>query len=150
MAEDTKSFKDPAYGYIEIPSDLVGKVIDTEAFQRLRRIVQTSYEPLYPSATHNRFVHSLGVYQLGDFVASVIERKSFPELKKWMGKLSKKYNRYLEIFRLACLLHDVGHAPFSHTGEGFYITKDEKGRATKLHRRIAKLCGDKSFADEVR
>lgn len=149
MAESTKSFKDPAYGYIEIPSDLVEEVIDTEAFQRLRRIVQTSYEPLYPSATHNRFVHSLGVYHLGDIVASVIEAESFPSLVGMMGKFSKKYRRYLEVFRLACLLHDVGHAPFSHTGEGFYITKDEKGKSTKLHRRISRLCGDKSFAHEI-
>lgn len=149
MAESTKSFKDPAYGYVEIPSGLVGEVIDTEAFQRLRRVVQTSYEPLYPSATHNRFVHSLGVYHLGDFVAAVIEKESFPELVKRMGKFRRKYNRYLDVFRLACLLHDVGHAPFSHTGEGFFITKDEKGKATKLHRRIASLCGDKSFADEI-
>lgn len=149
MADNTKSFKDPAYGYIEIPSDLVEDVIDTEAFQRLRRIVQTSYEPLYPSATHNRFVHSLGVYHLGDIVASVIEAKSFPSLGAMMGKFPKKYSRYLEVFRLACLLHDVGHAPFSHTGEGFYITKNEKGKSTKLHRRISRLCGDKSFAHEI-
>ena len=150
MAEQTKSFKDPAYGYIEIPSDLVGEIIDTEAFQRLRRIVQTSYEPLYPSATHNRFVHSLGVYHLGDFVASVVEKNSLPLLKGLMGRFAKKYNRYLEIFRLACLLHDVGHAPFSHTGEEFYIAKDEKGKATKLHQRIARLCGDRTFADEIK
>ena len=146
---NTKSFKDPAYGYIEIPSDLVGEVIDTEAFQRLRRIVQTSYEPLYPSATHNRFVHSLGVYHLGDIVASVVEQESFPLLREVMGKFSKKYRRYLDIFRLACLLHDVGHAPFSHTGEGFFITADEKGKTTKLHRRISKLCRDVSFSEEI-
>ena len=150
MEENTKSFKDPAYGYIEIPSDLVRDVIDTEAFQRLRRIVQTSYEPLYPSATHNRFIHSLGVYHLGDLVASVVEAKSFPALKSMMGKFTKKYHRYLEIFRLACLLHDVGHAPFSHTGEEFYITREEKGNATRLHWRIANLCGDKSFPEEMK
>ena len=147
---NTKSFKDPAYGYIEIPSDLVVEVIDSEAFQRLRRIVQTSYEPLYPSATHNRFVHSLGVYHLSDIVASVVEHESFPLLGEVMGKFSKKYRRYLDIFRLACLLHDVGHAPFSHTGEGFYITEDEKGKATKLHRRISKLCRDMSFFEEIK
>ena len=149
MAGNTKSFKDPAYGYVDIPSGLVRDVIDTEAFQRLRRVVQTSYEPLYPSATHNRFVHSLGVYHLGDVVASVIEQESFPSLGTVMGRFSKKYSRYLDVFRLACLLHDVGHAPFSHTGEGFYITKDEKGKSTKLHKRISRLCGDKSFADEI-
>ena len=149
MEECPKSFKDPAYGYVAIPYDFVRGIIDTEAFQRLRRIVQTSYEPLYPSATHNRFIHSLGVYHLGDVVASVVEKESFPSLKGIIGRYEKKYIQYLKIFRLACLLHDVGHAPFSHTGEGFYITKDEKGKSTKLHKRVAALCGDKSFADEV-
>lgn len=145
----TKSFKDPAYGYIEIPADLVGEVIDTEAFQRLRRIVQTSYEPLYPSATHNRFAHSLGVYHLGDLVADVVLDKSFPDLQEMIGNYSGKYERYLDVFRLACLLHDVGHAPFSHTGEAFFLSKAENGKATQLHRRIAKLCGDSTFADEL-
>ena len=149
MDESSKSFKDPAYGYVAIPYNLVRGIIDTEAFQRLRHIVQTSYEPLYPSATHNRFIHSLGVYHLGDIVASVVEKESFPSLSEVIGKYTKKYIRYLEIFRLACLLHDVGHAPFSHTGESFYITKDEKGKSTKLHKRVAILCGDKSFADEI-
>ena len=129
MDESSKSFKDPAYGYVAIPYNLVRGIIDTEAFQRLRHIVQTSYEPLYPSATHNRFIHSLGVYHLGDIVASVVEKESFPSLSEVIGKYTKKYIRYLEIFRLACLLHDVGHAPFSHTGESFYITKDEKGNS---------------------
>ena len=55
-----KRIKDPIYGYIEIP-DFVQKIIDTSVFQRLRDIVQTSYMSLYPSATHNRFAHSIGV-----------------------------------------------------------------------------------------
>lgn len=55
-----KRFKDPIYGYIEIDEGLITKVIDTPAFQRLRDVIQTSYAPLYSSAVHNRFVHSLG------------------------------------------------------------------------------------------
>ena len=58
-------FRDPVYGYIEIDDEIVHDIIDTAAFQRLRQIRQTSYEPLYPSSLHNRFVHSLGVYYLG-------------------------------------------------------------------------------------
>jgi HD superfamily phosphohydrolase len=79
-------------------------VIDTEAFQRLRRIVQTSYEPLYPSATHNRFVHSLGVYHLGAIVANVVRNHSFEGLKKVMGRSKNNYDRYLEVFRIAAVL----------------------------------------------
>ena len=60
-----KKFRDPVYGYIEIDDEIVHNIIDTAVFQRLRQIRQTSYEPLYPSSLHNRFVHSLGVYHLG-------------------------------------------------------------------------------------
>lgn len=145
-----KSFKDPVYGYIWIPSDLVRDVIDTQAFQRLRHIIQTSYEPLYPSATHNRFVHSIGVYHLGDFVAQTVENSSFDGLSCLIRKRRDSYRRYLDVYRLACLLHDVGHAPFSHTGEEFYVTASEKGQPTKLHKRIAELLKDSSFSDEYK
>ena len=70
-----KVFKDPVYGYIEIETDLIKDVIDTPAFQRLRRILQTSYTPLYASATHNRFTHSLGVYFLGKIAINAIKKK---------------------------------------------------------------------------
>ena len=60
-----KRFKDPIYGYIEIPGNVVKEIIDTPEFQRLRYIKQTSYLPVYSAALHNRFIHSLGVYYLG-------------------------------------------------------------------------------------
>jgi hypothetical protein len=147
---DDKSFKDPVYGYIGVPSDLVHSVVDTQAFQRLRHIIQTSYEPLYPSATHNRFVHSLGVYHLGDFVARIVETSSFAGLEELFGGQREVYKRYLEVYRLACLLHDVGHAPFSHTGEEFYVSASENGQPRSLHRRIAGLLKDQSFAEEYK
>jgi len=59
MAE--KHFKDPIYGYISVSTEFM-EIVDTPEFQRLRRIIQTSYSPLYSSAMHNRFVHSLGVF----------------------------------------------------------------------------------------
>ena len=145
-----KSFKDPVYGYIGVPSDLVRSVVDTQAFQRLRHIIQTSYEPLYPPATHNRFVHSLGVYHLGDFVARTVETESFAGLEELIGERTEVYKRYLEVYRLACLLHDVGHAPFSHTGEEFYVSASENGQPRSLHKRIAGLLKDRSFAEEYK
>lgn len=60
-----KRIKDPIYGYIYISKEIVKSIIDTAEFQRLRYIRQTSYLPVYPSALHNRFTHSLGVYYLG-------------------------------------------------------------------------------------
>jgi HD superfamily phosphohydrolase len=123
-----KRFKDPIYGYIEVQNDFVTTFIDTPCFQRLRYIVQTSYTSVYMTALHNRFTHSLGVYHLGKIVYERIKmfmqsnRVLFgfnDELIEWMTK-------HEEIFLAACLLHDVGHAPFSHTGEIFYDTYVEK------------------------
>ena len=64
-AEKNKLFRDSIHGYIEIPEVIVSEIIDTPVFQRLRRIEQTSMRALYPSAHHDRFVHSLGVFHLG-------------------------------------------------------------------------------------
>lgn len=137
-----KSFKDPIYGYVEIRDSFVKEIVNTPEFQRLRRIVQTSYGPLYPSATHNRFVHSLGVYYLGRLVTECIRTGN--QIKDLgFGEDEESYNRYLDVFEVACLLHDVGHAPFSHTGEGFYKTPD--GKTENLHIRIAELLGDEEF-----
>jgi len=116
-----KQFKDPIYGYIEIETDLVSDIIDTPSFQRLKDIRQTSYTPLYPAAYHNRYIHSLGVYHLGRIAFQAIS----PQLvEKSKGtKLSEQIGSIRRIFELACLLHDVGHAPFSHTGETFFLDK---------------------------
>lgn len=123
-----KKFKDPVYGYIQADAGLVRDIIDTPCFQRLHDVIQTSYAPLYSSAVHNRFVHSLGVYHLGCIAADTVQNDS------------ENYNfdisRYLEIFKVACLLHDVGHAPFSHTGEDFYL-KD--GERTEIHKELISL-----------
>ena len=59
-----KQIKDPIYGYINIEDDFIS-VIDTPEYQRLRNVIQTSYQALYPSALHNRFTHSIGVFHLG-------------------------------------------------------------------------------------
>lgn len=136
-----KRIKDPVYGYIEIPSDFVENVIDTCDFQRLRRIVQTSYAPLYSSALHNRFIHSLGVFYLG----RIAQKRMQAELKRkeyW----NDKYLTAEKIFLLACLLHDVGHAPFSHTGEQYYL--DENSSFDSLHGRLSELIGNDELIKE--
>lgn len=136
-----KRFKDPIYGYIDIEESLILDIVDTAGFQRLRNIIQTSYSPLYSSAVHNRFVHSLGVYHLGCIVSKSIlkNKKEYEEVEN--------LDRFLEIFEIACLLHDLGHAPFSHTGEEYYL---EKGTRDSLHSTIIELTNDFDLEEEIK
>lgn len=142
---DFKRLKDPIYGYIDIPLEYMTDIIDTAEFQRLRRIIQTSYSPLYSSAVHNRFVHSMGVYHLGE-IASKQLLKEIKELGI-LEKVNIDIERCVSVFCLACLLHDVGHAPFSHTGEKFYL--DEKEEHTQIHKLLIDCVGSEGFAKDV-
>ncbi len=140
--KEYKRLKDPIYGYIQIPVKYMNNIVDTATFQRLRRILQTSYSPLYSSAVHNRFVHSIGVYYLGNLAA----RRLVEEVKA-KEKEMKEVERIGELFQLACLLHDVGHAPFSHTGEEFYLGKGRDYR--ELHTRLIRSVGSELFKKDV-
>lgn len=137
-----KRFKDPIYGYVEIEEDFITQVVDTAVFQRLRDVIQTSYSPLYSSAVHNRFVHSIGVYHLGK-IASKAFYKSYQK-QSLHNILNIK--QYIKIFELACLLHDVGHAPFSHTGEQFYLLQ---GKRSRLHEIIVQLSCDRELQKDI-
>lgn len=111
-----KQIKDPIYEYISIDDDYIN-VIDSPEYQRLRNVIQTSFQSLYPSALHNRFTHSIGVFHLG--------RKLFTSFRENVKNnfpcfFIGDWDKLQKTFLLACLLHDVGHSPFSHTGEGFY------------------------------
>ncbi len=103
-----KIFKDSVHGYINVPEYYIKNIIDTNYFQRLRNIDQTGMRVLYPSAKHDRFSHSLGVFHLG--------QKAMEALRKG-GYFIDNFNRYEVLFLTACLLHDIGHTPFSHSLE---------------------------------
>lgn len=137
----SKSFKDPIYGYIDIDESIISDIVDTAGFQRLRNVIQTSYSPLYSSAVHNRFMHSLGVYHLGYIVSENIRENK----ENYLEIIN--IDRILEVFEIACLLHDLGHAPFSHTGEEYYL---EEGKRDALHTEIVSLTKDPDLEDEIR
>jgi HD superfamily phosphohydrolase len=112
-----KVVKDTIHGYISIPAPIFENFIDTQVFQRLRGIEQTSMRGLYPCARHDRFSHSLGVYHLGCRAFSELIRNNNSILNDTIGA---DLQRYRDSFEIACLLHDCGHAPFSHTCEGYF------------------------------
>ncbi len=115
-----KLIKDNVHGYIYI-NERYFDIIDTAIFQRLKNIKQTSYTSLYPSSTHDRFTHSLGTYHLGKQVIKELWNNVGNSLN--LSFLDDEKESITFSFEMACLLHDVGHAPFSHTGENFYQVK---------------------------
>ncbi|MDE5779682.1 MAG: HD domain-containing protein [Lachnospiraceae bacterium] len=133
-----KLIRDTIHGYIEIPEIIINELIDTPVFQRLRQIEQTSMRTLYPSAHHDRFVHSLGVYHLGKLAFSGLIHNI---LKKDIYENNKKFwERYGKCFELACLLHDCGHAPMSHSFEYGYLNyKDENDCLEKKKRLLTSM-----------
>lgn len=109
--------RDPVHRTIPISSD-ERRVVDHPLFQRLRRIKQTAFLNLiFPGATHDRFSHSLGVMHMAGIVFDQIA----DEFSSTFGPRAFQPNQkdyFRRLIRLAALLHDVGHGPFSHSLEG--------------------------------
>jgi HD superfamily phosphohydrolase len=93
--------RDPIHGFVyREPKER--KIVDTKIFQRLRRLKQLALASLvYPGAVHSRFEHSLGAFHIAREIS-----------KRLLTSESDQ-----ELVRLAALLHDVGHGPFSHVSE---------------------------------
>ncbi|KAJ3694339.1 hypothetical protein LUZ60_009819 [Juncus effusus] len=111
----TKQVFDNVHGHISL-DPLSLKFIDTEQFQRLRDLKQLGLTYLvYPGAVHTRFEHSLGVYYLaGDAVQS---------LKRYQGLELDIDHFDMQNVKLAGLLHDIGHGPFSHLFEHEFMSR---------------------------
>lgn len=95
---------------IEPGEDVLLDLINTPEFQRLRRVRQLGVSSMtYPGAEHSRFTHSLGVMNFAQrIIASLVHR-----YQKDSTAVDLLEKHRLEI-KVAALLHDVGHGPFSH------------------------------------
>ncbi len=111
MSIKVKIVNDPVYGFLRIPEPEIMQVIDHPLFQRLRNIKQMGLAHMvYPGAVHTRLHHSLGTCHLMG--------KALEELRTKDIQLDK--DEFLAA-RLAALLHDIGHGPFSHSLEGLLV-----------------------------
>ncbi|MEO7044863.1 MAG: HD domain-containing protein, partial [Ferruginibacter sp.] len=106
-----KIINDPVYGFITIDDEFIYKVISHPYYQRLRRIHQMAFaELVYPGAVHSRLHHSLGAYHL---ICNAIH-----ELKSKGVLISEEEG---QASKIAILLHDIGHGPYSHALENVLI-----------------------------
>ena len=106
-----KIINDPVYGFITINDPLIYKIISHEWFQRLRRINQMAMSYLvYPGAVHSRLHHALGAYHL--------MHNAIYELRNKGIEITSEEEQAAKI---AILLHDIGHGPFSHALESMLV-----------------------------
>ena len=115
--------RDPIHGLIAL-SQKEMDLINTKAFQRLRRIRQLAMAFLvYPGTLHTRFDHSIGVMHIAGRICNRLEIT----------------DEECEQIRLAALLHDIGHGPFSHVSEHLlkkYVPEDWRSTREKIHEKI--------------
>ena len=106
-------FRDPVHGLVELKGEdrPLADLIDTRAMQRLRRIKQMGFAWLvYPGAEHSRFGHALGAFHIAQRVTRRLELE--PTLARHV--------------KVAALLHDIGHGPFSHAWEHVFAGHDHE------------------------
>ena len=121
--KDEVLLRDPVHLYIHIEVIVIFDILQSKEFQRMRRIKQLgpiSY--VFPGATHTRFEHNLGVYELTRRICNIFS-KNYPSREPDDG-LWDDSNRLL--VECAGLLHDIGHGPYSHTFEHLFGTNHEK------------------------
>jgi len=120
---------DPVHGGIPF-FDHEAKVIRHPLFQRLRHILQNDMLfMVFPGATHNRFQHSIGTMHIaGNYFKNIVKSYLIDSIPKRKDRIKRKQNEAIQYFyfcvRLAALLHDVGHAPFSHQFENCEAIKN--------------------------
>lgn len=132
---------DPLHGFIAI-TPLMKQFIDTEEFQRLRDLKQLGATVfVFPSANHTRFEHSIGVSHLAGLMAESLKKN---------GCIIDE--RMIELIRIAGLLHDIGHGPFSHLYDHYVKSDtipDHEERGCKIIRQMVKRYAINISEEEV-
>ena len=131
-ATQAKQIYDPIHGFIEITPTML-KIIDTSEFQRLRDLRQLgAVQYIYPSATHTRFEHSIGVSHLAGIMATHLFKDEI---------LPQTTHTVCELIKIAGLIHDIGHGPFSHLYDSqvrYHDEPEHEERGCEIFKHIVK------------
>ena len=112
---EKKVIRDPIHGYIHIHDKVIWDLINTREFQRLRRVRQLgSTLMVFPTGEHSRMTHCLGAYEIARRMVNEVD-----DLNEHLTEREKM------VVQIAALLHDIGHAPFSHSFESIMEHKHE-------------------------
>lgn len=161
-----KLIYDNIHGHIKL-SPYAVTIIDTPEFQRLRELRQLgSCYMVFPSATHDRFQHSIGVYYLTGYMLENVRKNSDPkELKDALLKIRElshfegNFTDYvIELVKIAALCHDIGHMAFSHVFDDIFLSnysidtpmKEHENRSCYLLEYIIKKTGLKILPQEIK
>ena len=133
-----KFIKDPIYQeYLHFEEDIL-PFLDNYVFKRLKNIKQLGcLHEIFPSATHSRFEHSLGVAYLGELIIKQLYTNS---------NIDCKVNKnIINCVKLAGLYHDIGHGPFSHIFDHHVLNKLCPNNIYKDHEERSCLLVEKAF-----
>jgi len=154
MSTEYKVFRDPIYNLILFDKEkdaLILKLIDTPEMQRLKRIRQLGVSWFtYPSATHDRFAHSLGVSFIAGKMFDQLWGNNSESVKIFSVSAKKEIPVDRTLLKLLVqttgLLHDIGHGPFSHAFE--QIMKGHKPKISKEDSHVDGKIQEKKFKHE--
>lgn len=149
IIQQYKVIYDNIHGFIHL-SNLGIMIIDSRQFQRLRKLKQLgSCYYVYQNAIHSRFEHSIGTSYLAGKIMECIMINTPPiEIENYMSKvkeLNSYYNRkydgkmhiidnyIIELVKIAALCHDLGHGPFSHVFDDFFLPNIKKHHENGKH-----------------
>ncbi|MEW6265694.1 MAG: HD domain-containing protein [Thermodesulfobacteriota bacterium] len=147
--DKTYEIRCPVYGFISL-NDWEMEIINHKHFQRLRRIRQLGWTDfIYPGTMHTRFEHSLGVMHMATLLFEGIVKRSSEVISRERALDETGLSRHKVLVRLAALLHDVGHAPFSHASEDLFPLQTD-GITSYTHEHYSVQIVRLLFADVIK
>ena len=129
-----RAINDPVHSLIRI-TDLENEILKMPAMNRLHDIRSLGLAQLvFPGATASRFSHSIGTMYLAhkmaeQILSSIMQRRYFGKIFPNLKEGDRDKSRIVQAVRLAALMHDIGHGPFSHSSETFMMAGICKDRS---------------------